>query len=431
MTESHTSRRTFLKVSGTAALAAAGGSVLAACSSSSSPSPSSSSSKLAGTTINFWWWKNDPNEQVVNRLAAAFKQETGITVQIRDTIPYKNYFTSLVNAIAAGNAPDAAEVETVMQGQLIAANAVANLNDQINSWSGASDVVPTLWPTVENADGSGKYALPFNYLTFILIYRKDLLAEAGVTVPTTQEELVAASKKLASVRKGQYGFYIRGGFNGQDDWASFLVAGGAQIINKSGQVVLDSPQAQTANNLYISMNPTSPPGTTAVNSGLVQEQALEAGIATMIIDNIGGTNSLTKPELIDATIIPSATGSTDQPFMAAMNNTAVLSSSSKQEAAFKWISYLTEAKAQQAITNSTAGYLPVVTSVLNSPQYANNRFFQTSVAAGKHGAITWPALPGVTKVTEQVWEPLFQGALLGKNTNTAVITGVVAALQSS
>jgi ABC-type glycerol-3-phosphate transport system substrate-binding protein len=265
----------------------------------------------------------------------------------------------------------------------------------------------------------------------MLLYRKDLLQEGGVAVPKKQEDLLTASKQLASVRQGQYGFMVRGGYNGQDNWASFLVAGGARIVDESGKVVLDSPAARTANDLYISTFPYAPPGAATTTSGLQLVQALEAGTATMIIDNIGGARALTEPDAsnVDAAVLPSASGDPgNTEYMGGLNLTGVLASSKNKAAAFQWIAYLAEAKAQLAIAKSTAGYLPVVTSVMNDSQFKDDRFFQTSVAAAKNGTIVWPALVGVTKATQQTWQPLFQGALLGKNSGDAVLQGVTDSL---
>jgi multiple sugar transport system substrate-binding protein len=434
MTELRVSRRSFLRLGGSVALAVAGTGVLAACTgtgagspvSPTAAAPASGSASLAGSQINFWWFKNDPNEKVMDQLAADFKNETGITVAVQESIAFADYYNSLTNAIAAGTAPDAAEFNSALFGQLIASNVLANLNDDVGAWGESKGVIPTLWPTCTNVDGSTKYALPLNLLMFMLLYRKDLLQEAGVQVPKTQDDLVSASKVLAGVRQGQYGFMVRGGYNGQDNWAAFLVAGGARIVDDGGKVVLDSPVAQSANNLYISTFPYAPPGAATTTSGLQLVQALQAGTATMIIDNIGGARALTEPsENVDAAVLPSATGDPSKTeYMGGLNLTGVLSSSKNKAAAFKWISYLAEAKAQLAIAKSSAGYLPVVTSVIEDPQFKNDRFFQTSVAAAKNGTIVWPALAGVTKATQQTWQPLFQGALLGKNSGDAVLKGV-------
>lgn len=460
MTQSGISRRGFLQIGSAAALTVAGGGLLAACSSgdqsgstggqtttsnaqtatsgaqsgatsgqSALATTQSGDTSLAGQTIEHWWWKNDPKEPVLANLAEQFKAQTGITVTIKDSVVFADYFNTLVNAIAAGTGPDSAQLNGSFFGQLIKQNVLANLNDDISGWSGQKEIVNSLWAACSSVDGKAKFGIPVTQLTYILMYRKDLLAAAGVEVPKTQEELVAAAKKLTDTSKGQYGFYIRGGYNGQDNWCAFLVAGGARIVDESGNVVLNSDVARKANDLYISTFPYSPPGSATVKSGLVLEQGLQTGTAAMIIDNIGGARSLKTPDQIDASPLPTASGDANSTvYMNSVTSNAVLASSSKKAAAFKWISFLSENTAQMAIAKSSAGYLPATTTALNDPSWADDRFFQASVAATKAGNIAWPTLPGVTEVQQKVWQPLFQGALLKQNSNDAVIEGVVTAL---
>jgi multiple sugar transport system substrate-binding protein len=115
--------------------------------------------------------------------------------------------------------------------------------------------------------------------------------------------------------------------------------------------------------------------------------------------------------------------------MGTMNANAVLADSEKKDAAFQWISYLAEEKAQLAITESPNGYLPVVGSVADDPKFADDPYFQASIEASQQaGTVAWPSIPGTTVATQQTWQPLFQGALLGDNSADDVITGVADSL---
>jgi len=426
----------YRRILGAVAGVAAAGLVLAGCAGGSggaAPEPTKSAD-LSGTTIDYWYWQDVTTDTTIHDLADKFKDETGITVNIMDNIAQPDFFDSLVNAVAAGNAPDATHLNTNMLGQLIQANVLEDLNDEIKGWDKAGDITDTLWQYVENADGSTKYAVPNKFLMFYMYYRADLFKAAGVEVPKTQEEFVAASKAMAEAGKAanQYGFDIRGGANGQDQWAAFLVAGGAKFLDKSGDVAFDSEKARKSNDLYISTYDSAPPG--AINDGFPQLVAnFQAGTATMIVNHLGSAKSLVDSlgeDKVGVALIPSATGDPSKTkYMGTMNMNGVLASSKKKEAAFKWISYLAEADAQMKIAQSPNGYLPVVTSVAEDKTFADNKFFQTSIEAAKNGTLAWPAIPGTTKATQQVWQPLFQGALLGHNGNDDVGTGVDEALK--
>jgi multiple sugar transport system substrate-binding protein len=432
--EKRMNRRGFLPVAALAGLAT----VLAACSGGAAATPTTapaaagSTSNLSGTTINYWFWKDDPKSTVIEDIAKDFESETGIHVNLNSSIAQPDFFNSLVNAVAAGNAPDATHLNTNMMGQLIQNKVVEPLDDRIGAWSGQKDVTAQLWPYVESADGKTKYAVPQTFLMFYMYYRKDLLKAAGVDVPKTQADFVAATKAIASTGKGNYGFEIRGGANGQDQWAAFLVAGGARFIDGSGKVVFNSPEARASNDLYVQTYASAPPGSINTSSGTQMIQEMEAGTATFVINHLGTSRQLTLgSDQEGVTLIPSLSGDpSNTTYMGTMNMNSVLATSQKKDAAFKWISYLAEQKAQLALAKSSEGYLPVVSSVAQNPSFANNEFFQVSLQAAKNGAVAWPPLPGTTKATQQVFQPLFQGALLGKNSSDAVVSGVADALSS-
>lgn len=428
------------RVWATVASVAVAGVVLAGCGSGGDePTPTepsgdespSEAPDLAGTEIDYWYWQDDTTDTTIQDLADKFEEETGIVVNIMDDIAQPDFFDSLVNGVAAGNAPDATHLNTNMLGQLIDAGVLEDLNDEIAAWDGASEITETLWQYVENADKSVRYAVPNKFLMFYMYYRADLFDAAGVEVPKTQEEFVEAAAAMAASGPDTYGFDVRGGPNGQDQWAAFLIAGGAKFLDDSGEVAFDSEEARVSNDLYIDTFESAPPG--SANSGFPQIVSnFQAGTATMIINHLGSANSLVESlgeDAVGVALIPSKTGDPSQTeYMGTMNMNGVLASSDKKEAAFAWISYLAEADAQMAIAQSPNGYLPVVTSVAEDPVFADNKFFQTSIEASLNGTVAWPAIPGTTRATQQVWQPLFQGALLGQNDNDDVVSGVAEAL---
>jgi len=420
------------KVLKSAAVVGVAGLMLTGCAGNGADD-SSAGSELAGTEIVYWYTQDDTTDPTVQNLADQFEEETGISVNIMDDIAQPDFFDSLVNAVAAGNAPDVAHLNTNMLGQLIAAGVLEDLNDEIDAWENADEITETLWRFVENADGTVRYALPHKFLMFYMYYRADLFEQAGVEVPKTQEEFVAASQAMADAGvPNQYGFDIRGGANGQDQWAAFLVAGGARFVDESGEIIFDSPEARAANDLYVATYGSAPPG--AINDGFPQIIAnFQAGTATMIVNHLAAADQLTAAlgeDKVGAALIPSTTGDPSQTeYMGTMNMNSVLTSSEKKEAAFAWISYLAEADAQMAIAQSTNGFLPVVDSVLEDPVFADDKFFQLSIEASRSGVVAWPPVPGSTRATQQVWQPLFQGALLGQNENDDVVSGVAEAFE--
>lgn len=380
------------------------------------------------TSIDYWYWIDDTTDTTIEDLAADFEAETGITVNLQQ-IPNPQFYDKLVTATAGGKGPDATHLFTPWFGKLIENGVLAPLDEYVADWEGESDVIPSMWNYVQNADQSVTYALPNKQLMFYMYYRKDLFEAAGVEAPTTQEEFVEVAEALYDPANNHYAFDIRGGDNGQDQWAAFLVAGGARFVDESGEVAFDSVEAKESNAKYVEMFEWAPPGSIGNGVGQIKDN-FASGTAAMIINHLGASKELVSKvgeENVGVAPIPSTTNPEDTTYLGSMNMNAVLASSEKQEAAFQWISYLTEEKAQLAITLSTNGYLPVVESVASDSQFAENPFMQVSFDMQK-SSIAWPALPGVTVATQQVWRPIMQKAFLGEVDSDEVVIDMAEAL---
>ena len=157
----------------------------------------------AGAQITYWFWKDNPDDNTIANLAAKFEKETGIHVNLMSDVTYNEFFSFLVNSIAAGTAPCAAQLNTTYLGPLINAGVLEPLNDRIAAWPGRSAVTPSLWSYVVGPDGKTQYAMPNKFLMFYLYYRKDILKAASVAAPKTQQEFVDAAKALAASAPGK------------------------------------------------------------------------------------------------------------------------------------------------------------------------------------------------------------------------------------
>ena len=88
----------------------------------------------ARAEITYWFWKDNPDDNTIANLAAKFEKETGIHVNLMSDVTYDEFFRFLVNSIAAGTAPCAAELTSTYIGPLINAGVLEPLNDRIAAW---------------------------------------------------------------------------------------------------------------------------------------------------------------------------------------------------------------------------------------------------------------------------------------------------------
>jgi len=362
----------------------------------------------------------------MQKLADDFTAKTGIKVNMQ-LVPLNQFYDKLVTAVSGGQAPDAAEINTPWLGQLIDQKVIAPLNSYVDGWSGKKDIIPSLWSGMEDPTGKTIYAVPQKYLVYYLYYRKDLFQAAGLKPPTTHAQFMADAKALTDASSGQYGFDIRGGANGQDQWLAWLLSGGGKLLNSSGKVVLGSnTAAEEANQDYLTLLKYSPPG--AIGDSIAQVEAnFEAGHAAMIIHHIGSSKVLSAALGDKLGVVPIPQTDPKNPtYLSSQNMNAILAPSEHKAAAFAWISYLAEKKAQVAYTESVNGALPVDSKVADMAEF-KNQFWNVSTESGKH-SVSWPSLPGVTQVQTTVWQKQMQAAFLGQQSSRQALQTIGSAL---
>ena len=144
-----------------------------------------------GKTITLWVnWGRDQT-QVLNSLTTNdFTPKHGIKVIIRITN------ASLIQAILSGNGPDCSlsvsrtdPVNYAMRGAVYNLSNFNDLNEVLKQFM-PSAVTPYKYK-------GGVYALPDTQSFNMLFYRTDIFKELGLTVPTTWDEFISASKIIS------------------------------------------------------------------------------------------------------------------------------------------------------------------------------------------------------------------------------------------
>src|SRR3954471_13544960 len=223
--------------------------VVAACGGSDKPSStgqaSSSGGKLSGS-ISVWIM--DPGspkiQSVVKQYATDFEaQHPGTKVDIQ-FVPWAQAHDKFTTSIAGGKVPDVAEMGTTWtpefadQGGLVEQPKISK-GQYVSSLVDAATVDGKLWGKPWYAGARG------------LIYRKDVLQKAGVAVPKTWDELLAASKAIKAKVPGISPM----GYTGLSEhmYLPTIWQAGGQIATQNGEnwtSALNSPQAVKAIQFY-------------------------------------------------------------------------------------------------------------------------------------------------------------------------------------
>jgi multiple sugar transport system substrate-binding protein len=336
-----------------------------------------------------------------------------------------------VTALAAGAGPDASRFKDWWLGEFVNLKAVEPLTNFIAKWPGRDDVIEDQWQTGKLTAAGPVYMLPHQLVIYYLYYRKDWFARAGLKPPTTLDEFVTVAKKLTDPAKNQYGFGLRGGGGGQDNWLVFMVAGGARLVDAQGKVIVNNADGVKANQWYIDLfrvHKVTPPS--APTDGFSQViGAFQAGNTAMLCHNKASSLMMTQKLGPNLGVVPIPTVDPKKPVtIGSMTGNVVYSSSKNKEAAFTFISWLSEKDPMDKWSASRVGQIPAVKSVASMPRYADDIFTKLSLDSAKY-ALYWPPLPGVGYVSAQVWQASMQRALLGQISSKDMLDEIAKALQ--
>ena len=213
------------------------------------------------------------------KLVAPFTKKTGISVNVV-AIPWGNVGQKLTTAVASGSGPDIVQIGLSNLRTFADAGALMDLTKKT---SGFANLTSNKF--VDGVAGkataiNGKIvSVPWIADTRVLFYRTDILSAAGINnPPKTWTELRADAKILTARGAGMYGYYI-------PQWDSALPVvltwgAGGDVINKSGNVDLNTPAFKSAVDLYTGLYADK---SVPSNSDFDQTQGFISGVTPMLV----------------------------------------------------------------------------------------------------------------------------------------------------
>ncbi|MBC7592718.1 MAG: sugar ABC transporter substrate-binding protein, partial [Kineosporiaceae bacterium] len=224
-----------------ATLFAAG--TLTACSAGASDGDSKT---LRVTLANHVW-----TDTIKSKLPE-FEAATGLTVELSQYGEDQLSDQYNVKLNAGTDEIDVMMYRPLQEGKLFAKNGyLADLSDDVESnadwnWSDFQS-----GPVASTTYEGNVVGVPIITEQEVLYYRKDLLAKAGLEVPTTMDELEAAAKAIKEQNPGVAGFVARTGKSAAvTQFSSFLYSFGGDFIDEDGNSAIASPEAKEAYAFY-------------------------------------------------------------------------------------------------------------------------------------------------------------------------------------
>ncbi|SDE48917.1 ABC transporter substrate-binding protein [Glycomyces harbinensis] len=198
--------------------------------------------------VTFWHYYGDPHGVPLEAMLARYTEETGVEVEPR-FIPYDDFNRTLQQQAAAGDLPDVALINAFDTSQMAQAGVIEDLSAYADEWGEQDAYYETGWETGQ-VDGA-TYGIPHLADDYALYYNEEILAEAGVEVPTTWDEMEAAAAAIAESGAASYGLAMSGieGAEGATGVLLRTLAAGGDLADFGGDpgvAALESLQRMTA-----------------------------------------------------------------------------------------------------------------------------------------------------------------------------------------
>lgn len=194
---------------------------------------------------------NHPWGEALKPLLPDFEAATGMSVKVESFFEDQLTQKLTVQFTSGSATPDVFMYRPLQEGKLFFKNGWVQPLDEYTKKDTGYDFADFSKSAVGSTTVDGKLAgIPIITEQEILYYRKDLLQKAGIAVPKTLDELVAAVKKLHDPKNEMYGFVARGQRSPLvTQVSSFLYSEGADFTS-GDKATINTPEAVKAFTTY-------------------------------------------------------------------------------------------------------------------------------------------------------------------------------------
>ena len=223
----------------------------------------------APVTLSLWHWETPPHRvEGLQTWLDRYEAESGVTVE-QSPINFPDYQTKMFAAIAADTLPEMILINPPHLPLMAAEGAIVPIDDLFTDLNGKYKFFEAA-ANIYNMGGE-QYGIPIYGVYWPMVYRPDLLEEAGLDVPKTWDEFLTVTKELTTDTDGDgvtdiYGFCMpisaNGNYGSQMVW-SFLRSGGGNVVEVSDgeeTIVFNSPETIRTYDYLAQLAEYAPPG---------------------------------------------------------------------------------------------------------------------------------------------------------------------------
>lgn len=319
-------------------------------------------SKEENVTVKFgnFSGSGDTAKYLTQMQEAFEKEHPNIKIDI-ETIAYGDYFTQMQTRVAAGQAPDAYELNYENFVSYAKKGVLLDINPFFDATQFDKSTLNAQALNAFAAD-SVQYGMPGSFSNVLLFYNKELFEKAKVDLPTkdwTWKEFDEAGAKIRALDKNTYGVFQPIQFH---EFYKLVQQNGGSLLNadKTAFTVNSPENVETLQRIVDRVLKTNIMPTQAQLSGVGDWDLFKSGRLGMIVTGVWAFSDFMKNVTFewDVAVEPGNKKKATHFF----SNGLVINKDSKvAEAAFEWIKFLSSSKEAAQIRVDAGWELPAVT----------------------------------------------------------------------
>lgn len=339
----------------------------------------SGSSDGGGKTLTYWASNQgtslDNDKAVLTPELKKFEDQTGIKVNL-EVIGWNDLQTRIQTAVTSGQAPDVLNIGNTWAASLQSTGAFMPFDAAAFDAIGGKDKFVKTAMDTGGMPGQDPTSVPLYGLAYGLYYNKAMFADAGLTPPTTWEEMAADATKLTSGDK--YGFSLAAGSYTENSHFAFINAAqnGADFFDSAGKPTFTSDGVVDGISRYLDLMQTNKavnPSNAQYDNGTQAINDFATGKAAMILSQNNADSSIAsqgmKNDAYGVVAFPAPKGGKQIATMVAGINMSIFKNTKNKDAALQFVKFMTSEATQGTLDKSFAA-LPVLNGV--TPSFTDN-----------------------------------------------------------
>lgn len=160
-------------------------------------------------------------------------------------LSWADYMQKLLSAIQSGNPPDISGGDSGIAFNMAAQGQALDISDLYAEWEADGTLADMTEWAHKKWDWNGmRPGVTWQFDSRAIFYRKDLFEQAGIEVPTTWDEWLAAAKALHNPEAGIAGMALpgkQGSYDTDQFWMTLVIQAGGGIADAEGNLAIDQP----------------------------------------------------------------------------------------------------------------------------------------------------------------------------------------------